>query len=137
LFLKRCRVYRYADEAWKERGVGEMKVLVQPQVIPDGYTSGGRDVLPANVSLNNVQRARLLMRREQVLKICVNQPIGIDIPHFTPMGSADNSMCWVGEDYSEGSATHEKLAIRFKNASDAEEFQAAVQRAQNYLRNSS
>ncbi|TPP59408.1 E3 SUMO-protein ligase RanBP2 [Fasciola gigantica] len=133
LFLKRCRVYRYVDNAWKERGIGEMKILVQPQTIPEGYTPTGRDVLPTNVKLGKIQRARLLMRREQVLKICVNQPISEDLPHFTPMGSAGNSMCWVGEDYSEGSASHEKLAVRFKHASDAEEFKAAIERAQSCL----
>lgn len=114
IFLKRCRVYRYADKAWKERGIGDLKVLVQPQTIPEGYAFGGRDVLPMDAELGKVQRARLLMRREQVLKICVNQPISESLPHFTPMGSGGSSMCWVGEDYSEGSASLEKLAVRFK-----------------------
>ncbi|CAL8098719.1 unnamed protein product [Calicophoron daubneyi] len=139
LFLQRCRVYRFVDNAWKERGVGDMKVLVLPESIPAGAKTGSREVVKPEVNLGKVRRARLLMRRDQVLKICVNQPIGVDLPTFKPMGSGgkSDSMCWVGDDYSEGTASHELLSIRFKKESDAEEFKAAVKRAQSCLEKSS
>ncbi|KAF5400011.1 hypothetical protein PHET_06760 [Paragonimus heterotremus] len=114
LFLKRCRLYRYVDSAWKERGIGEMKVLIQPHTIPAGCQTGVREVVSETVEIGTIQRARLLMRRDQVLKICVNQPIRADLPSFKPLGNGGLSVCWVGVDYSEGTGNHETLAVRFK-----------------------
>ncbi|KAF7256156.1 hypothetical protein EG68_06423 [Paragonimus skrjabini miyazakii] len=133
LFLKRCRLYRYVDNAWKERGIGEMKVLIQPHAIPVGCQTGVREVVPETVEIGTIQRARLLMRRDQVLKICVNQPIRADLPSFKPLGSGGLSVCWVGVDYSEGTGNHETLAVRFKLESDTEAFKTAVFRAQTLL----
>ncbi|KAF8571816.1 hypothetical protein P879_01362 [Paragonimus westermani] len=133
LFLKRCRLYRYVDSAWKERGIGEMKVLIQPHTIPAGFQAGIREVVPETAEISTIQRARLLMRRDQVLKICVNQPIGADLPSFKPLGNSGLSVCWVGVDYSEGTGNHETLAVRFKLESDTEAFKTAVLRAQNLL----
>ncbi|KAA3679040.1 E3 SUMO-protein ligase RanBP2 [Paragonimus westermani] len=133
LFLKRCRLYRYVDSAWKERGVGEMKVLIQPHTVPAGFQAGIREVVPETAEISTIQRARLLMRRDQVFKICVNQPIGADLPSFKPLGNSGLSVCWVGVDYSEGTGNHETLAVRFKHDSDTEAFKTAVLRAQNLL----
>ncbi|CAH8530028.1 unnamed protein product [Dicrocoelium dendriticum] len=134
IFLKSCRVYRYVEGAWKDRGIGDMKVLVSPQQFPAGYRPGSRDVVPHDVNIGPVERARLLMRRHQVLKLCVNQPIGPDFPAFKPLGSGGLGVCWFGEDYSEGTAVHETLAVRFKFQSDTDEFKAAVARAQALLK---
>ncbi|VDP30845.1 unnamed protein product [Schistosoma margrebowiei] len=139
IFLRRCRAYRYVDKAWKERGVGEVKVLVQPRTMPtDAKHFGPRDVVPLEYKLTDIGRARILMRRDQVLKLCLNHPISHEIPVLKPMGnmSGGNSLCWVGEDYSEGSASLETLAVRFKLDTDAEEFKAAISRAQAALSDS-
>ncbi|CAH8502747.1 unnamed protein product [Schistosoma bovis] len=139
IFLRRCRAYRYVDKVWKERGVGEIKVLVQPRTMPtDAKHFGPRDVVPLEYKLTDIGRARILMRRDQVLKLCLNHPISHEIPVLKPMGnmSGGNSLCWVGEDYSEGSASLETLAVRFKLDTDAEEFKAAISRAQAALSDS-
>ncbi|KAG5450440.1 E3 SUMO-protein ligase RanBP2 [Clonorchis sinensis] len=132
LFFGRCRAYRFVDGAWKERGVGNIKVLVQPQSVPKGCKLGSKEIVPNDVDLGVVDRSRLLMRRDQVLKLCINQLIGSDVPMFKPMGNT--GVCWVGEDYSEGSAVRETFAVRFKDETDLASFKAAVTRARNLLK---
>ncbi|CAH8841817.1 unnamed protein product [Trichobilharzia szidati] len=138
IFLRRCRAYRYVDKEWKERGVGEIKVLVRPRTMPTDVHFGPRDVVPSDYTLTDIGRARILMRRDQILKLCLNHPISSDLPVFKPMGSSAsaNSLCWVGEDYSEGTGSLETLAVRFKFDTDANEFKAAVARAQSALKSS-
>ncbi|VDQ08401.1 unnamed protein product [Trichobilharzia regenti] len=138
IFLRRCRAYRYVDKEWKERGVGEIKVLVRPRAMPTDVHYGPRDVVPLDYTLTDIGRARILMRRDQILKLCLNHPISSDLPVFKPMGSSAsaNSLCWVGEDYSEGTGSLETLAVRFKFDTDANEFKAAVARAQSALKSS-
>ncbi|KAK4469088.1 hypothetical protein MN116_006676 [Schistosoma mekongi] len=135
IFLRRCRAYRYVDKAWKERGIGEIKILVRPRTMPTDAQFGPRDIVPSDYKLPDIGRARILMRRDQVLKLCLNHPISCELPVLKPMGNmaGGNSLCWVGEDYSEGTASLETLAVRFKLDKDAEEFKAAVARAQSAL----
>ncbi|CAH8509636.1 unnamed protein product [Heterobilharzia americana] len=138
IFLRRCRAYRYVDKEWKERGVGEIKVLVRPRTMPADAHYGPRDVVPLEYKLTDIGRARILMRRDQILKLCLNHPISVDLPVLKPMSqsASGNSLCWVGEDYSEGSGSLETLAVRFKFDTDANEFKAAVARAQSALKSS-
>ena len=49
LFEHRAKLYRY-DNEWKERGLGDIKILQH----------------------NKTKKVRILMRREQVMKICAN-----------------------------------------------------------------
>ena len=49
LFSHRANLYRWNDAQWKERGLGDMKILKSKN-----------------------DKARIVMRREQVLKICAN-----------------------------------------------------------------
>ena len=55
LFCERCKLFRYDGGAsqWRERGVGDIKIL--------------RD--------SNSNKNRILMRREHVLKLCANHMI--------------------------------------------------------------
>lgn len=53
MFGERCKLFRMDDGQWKERGVGELKILKQ--------------------ATNNTYR--LVMRREQVLKLCANHKL--------------------------------------------------------------
>lgn len=110
-FEHRAKLLRYVKETkeWKERGIGQMKVLVNKQ---------------------DASKVRLLMRREQVLKLCCNQLLQSDTK-FNTLGSAGTSMTWFGQDFSENELQVELFAIRFKTAEMCREFHDAVLAAQN------
>ncbi len=103
LFLRRCKLYRMIDNQWKERGLGDMKILVQPKApVPADYLDP-RSELPTSKDIQGgINYARLLMRRDQVLKICANHTISADLPVFKPLTVATNAICWVTKDFSEG-----------------------------------
>lgn len=75
-------------------------------------------------------RVRLLMRREQVLKICCNQMLTKDMK-FNKMANTQTALTWFGQDYSENELQVEMLAIRFKTAEICQQFQNAILTAQN------
>lgn len=52
-FSERCKLFRMIDSQWKERGIGELKILRH----------------------KTKQSYRLVMRREQVLKLCANHKL--------------------------------------------------------------
>ncbi|KAJ7392584.1 E3 SUMO-protein ligase RanBP2 [Desmophyllum pertusum] len=102
LFSERAKLYRFdADSGqWKERGVGDIKLLRHP-------TSS---------------QGRVLMRREQIKKLCANHNINAGMELKPNIGS-DRSWVWyTPADYSEGEARPEKLAIKFKSAEIAGKF---------------
>uniref|UniRef100_A0A1B0DDN2 RanBD1 domain-containing protein n=1 Tax=Phlebotomus papatasi TaxID=29031 RepID=A0A1B0DDN2_PHLPP len=110
LFEHRAKLLRFDKETkeWKERGIGNMKVLVNK---------------------DDSSKVRLLMRREQVLKLCCNQLITEDLK-FTKMQGLDTALTWYGQDYSENEVKVEMLAIRFKTADICSDFHNAVLKAQ-------
>lgn len=93
VFDDRAKLLRYDSytKEWKERGIGQMKILYHPK---DGYY-------------------QLLMRRELVLKICCNQRLSADL-ELKPLSSSEKAMSWIGRDFSEGESKKELFAIRFK-----------------------
>lgn len=92
-FDDRAKLLRYdpSTKEWKEKGIGQMKILHNSK---DGYY-------------------QLLMRREIVLKICCNQRLSADL-ELKPVTSSDKAMSWIGQDFSEGESKKELFAIRFK-----------------------
>jgi E3 SUMO-protein ligase RanBP2 len=112
LFKQRCKLYRFesATGEWKEKGVGEMKLLSHNQ---------------------NAGVYRLLMRRDQVLKLCANHRITADLKFEI---YNEKQVRWHAEDYSEVSGgKHETLAARFKSEADARKFKEECERAQSAL----
>lgn len=102
VFCHRAKLYRYeaATKEWKERGVGEMKILHHP--------------------LNNTYR--LLLRREQVHKVVCNQLVTSDLA-LKPLSLSDRAWCWGALNYAEEDEPKvEELAIRFKLPETAREF---------------
>lgn len=69
---------------------------------------------------------RLLMRREQVHKIVLNQLITSDLD-LQPLQSSDRAWLWGGVNYTDDGSQLEKLAARFKNPELAEKFRQSVQ----------
>ena len=113
LFDERGKLYRFdfPTNQWKERGIGNMKIVY--------YHGNGQ--------------TRLLMRRDQILKICCNHYITSNMSIETHMGSP-KAMTWFTQvDYSEETSLPQKLAIRFKHEETAgkfrELFEDAVKKA--------
>lgn len=79
LFKERTKLYRWdrTISQWKERGIGDIKILFHPK--KHSY--------------------RILMRREQVLKVCANHTItqGMEL---RPMDTSANAIIWTAADYA-------------------------------------
>ena len=102
LFCERAKLYRFDSDSsqWKERGVGEMKLLRHPKSC----------------------QGRVLMRREQIKKLCANHYISAGM-ELKPNVGSDRSWVWyTPADYAEGEAKPERLAIKFKSAEIAGKF---------------
>ncbi|XP_017317433.2 RANBP2-like and GRIP domain-containing protein 5/6 isoform X1 [Ictalurus punctatus] len=113
MFCNRAKLFRFETEAkeWKERGIGSIKILKHK-------TSG---------------KYRLLMRREQVLKICANHYITADMV-LKPNAGSDKSWVWYAIDYADEMPKTEQLAIRFKTADEAALFKQKFEEAQRAIR---
>lgn len=81
LFKERAKLYRWDRDAtqWKERGVGEIKILFHTQK----------------------KCYRVLMRREQVLKVCANHVITKEM-NLVPSDTSNNALIWTATDYAGG-----------------------------------
>ncbi|KAL0185375.1 hypothetical protein M9458_021072, partial [Cirrhinus mrigala] len=112
MFCTRAKLFRFDSETkgWKERGIGSIKILKHK-------TSG---------------KVRLLMRREQVLKICANHYITADMA-LKPNAGSDKSWVWYAMDYADEMPKTEQLAIRFKTADEAALFKVKFEEAQKFL----
>ncbi|XP_031847905.1 E3 SUMO-protein ligase RanBP2 [Nomia melanderi] len=112
VFCERAKLYRYdnATREWKERGVGEMKIL------------------------HHAERGtyRLLLRREQVHKVVCNLLLTPDI-HFTKLATSDRAWVWAGMNYAEEQSCAEQLAVKFKNSDLAAKFKDTVDKIQQTL----
>lgn len=63
------------------------------------------------------------MRREQILKICLNHYITSDLDMIS---KDERTWMWGAQDFSEGVIVPEKFACRFKSVDIAEDFRKAV-----------
>jgi Ran-binding protein 1 len=81
------------QKEWKERGVGDVKLLKHK------VTS----------------KIRVLMRRDKTHKICANHYANADIV-LSPNVGSDRSWVYTTVDFSEGESKQELLAIRFANS---------------------
>ncbi|KFB38061.1 AGAP002982-PA-like protein [Anopheles sinensis] len=113
LFGDRAKLYRYDSDTkeWKERGVGELKVLHHP--VRNTY--------------------RLLLRREQIHKLVLNHAITAELA-ITPMNNSAKAFMWGAMNHAESPGQLEKLAVRFKNEAIADQFRGVVEQCQESLR---
>ncbi|XP_068685132.1 E3 SUMO-protein ligase RanBP2-like [Montipora foliosa] len=115
MFSHRAKLYRYVTEEkqWKERGVGDIKLL--------------RNTFTGKI--------RVLMRREQVLKICANHQITTDMK-LQPNAGSERSWVWsTAADFSEEECKAERLAVKFKNEEIAKQFKEKFEECQEILKN--
>lgn len=112
MFHHRAKLYRYnnATKEWKERGVGEMKIL---------HHAGHGTY-------------RLLLRREQVHKVVCNFLITPDV-EFKPLSTSDKAWVWAGMNYIDQEPTVEQLAVKFKTLELAQEFKTHIDKIQQEL----
>ena len=77
---------------------------------------------------------RLLLRREQVHKVVLNQLITVDFD-LQQLNTSDRAWIWCGYNFTEdGEHVVEKLAARFKNTDSATKFYNAVQDSMSMLK---
>ena len=101
-FKQRCKLYRYDTSVmkWKENGVGEMKLLCN----------------------RNMQKSRLVMRRDQVLKLCANHSLS-ETMKLEPFPSNELTVtCNALGDTSDNPPEDKLLAAKFKNKDILSEF---------------
>ncbi|KYM79611.1 E3 SUMO-protein ligase RanBP2, partial [Atta colombica] len=105
LYCGRAKLFRFVDKEWKERGVGDVKLL-----------------------RNTEGKVRLLMRRDQILKICANHMLRPDM-ELSPMTNNNKAWFWVANDFADEEVKLEKFCIRFKTAEEAMTFKEAFDQA--------
>lgn len=103
IFNERAKLFRFDGTEWKERGVGQMKILHH-------LTNG---------------TYRFLLRREQVHKVVLNMLISVDTD-LQPLNTSDKAWLWAGYNYAEDEPALEKLAIRFKSCELARQFKDSI-----------
>lgn len=117
LFEHRAKLLRFDSTAkeWKERGLGNIKLLVHK---------------------DNVQKVRLLMRREQIMKVCCNHAITKDMT-FQKMPNMDKAVTWCAKDFSEGELVAETFCLRFKTVLLCDQFIEAINSVQTKMKDES
>ena len=114
LFSHRAKLYRFVadDKQWKDRGVGDIKLLKNKES----------------------ERIRVLMRRDQVKKLCANHQITEDM-RLQPNAGSDRSWVWSTlADFSEQECRAEQLAVRFKTEEIANQFKEKFEECQEMLK---
>ena len=111
LFKERCKLFRFRDNQWKERGIGNAKLIRKDEA----------------------KRVRFVMRQEKTLKPCGNFVI-TEKPscELAPMGNNEKQFMWACQDFSDPEhpdGNLEKLAIRFQTVEQATKFKASFEAA--------
>ena len=109
IYKERVKLFRFRDNQWKERGVGNAKLLRN----------------------DTEKKIRFVMRQEKTLKPVGNFLI-TELPscELKPMANSDKAYMWVCNDFSDGEGVLDKLAIRFKSAEQAEQFKKIFEASQ-------
>lgn len=107
----RSKLYRMDNEAdppeWKERGLGDMRILFHPKR----------------------RSYRIVMRREQTLKICANHKITAEMT-LRPMVGSEKAFVWfTAADAADEEPIHQTLAARFGSKENADAFKDAFEDA--------
>ncbi|CAE7838259.1 RANBP2 [Symbiodinium sp. CCMP2592] len=105
LYCQRSKLYRFRDAEWKERGVGDAKLLKH--------------------QVNG--KIRFLLRQERTGKVVANHFL-VDVPPYCQLeknAGSETTWVWCAMDFSEDSAQMEQFALRFRDAELAEKFAQA------------
>nr|XP_034306449.1 RANBP2-like and GRIP domain-containing protein 5/6 isoform X2 [Crassostrea gigas] len=111
LFEHRAKLFRFHNKVWKERGLGDIKIL-------ENKAS---------------KKIRVLMRREQILKVCCNHYI-TDKLDLKPMPNSNGkAWTWYAMDHSDDEPKCEQFSVRFKTPEIANKFKEAFDNAKKKL----
>jgi hypothetical protein len=111
IYKQRAKLYRLRDEQWKERGVGNAKLMRHKET----------------------KKIRMIMRQEKTLKPIANFNVAEDpLCVLLPMNNNDKAYCWSCYDCSDEESAVEKLALRLKDADLSQKFKDAIDAAQVY-----
>jgi len=89
IFIARAKLYRFENKEWKERGIGDLKLLKHKQT----------------------GKVRLLMRREKIFKICANHYFH---PSMELKAMSEKSWQWiVSADFAKEHPRLEHFCVRF------------------------
>lgn len=105
-FRIRAKVYRFADDEWKERGQGEILIAEN----------------------SKEKKYRLLLHRDQTLKCAVNLPL-IEGVAVKPLGNSDKAVTVAGLDFSDNEKKQTVFAVKFTEAWMCKNFQIAIEHA--------
>lgn len=114
LWSQRSKLFRFRDEEWKERGLGEAKLL-------RSKATG---------------RVRFLLRQDKTEKVAANHFVVDHDPYCDLRPNADSQKiwCWCAQDFAEGHLEVERFALKFGTEELANKFKEAFDDAK--LRNS-
>ncbi|XP_055070763.2 uncharacterized protein [Misgurnus anguillicaudatus] len=109
LFRHRAKLYCFHKElrVWKERGVGDLKILQNYQT----------------------KHTRLVMRRSQVLKLCANHYITSDMK-LKPLKDSRRGWVWMAYDFAEDVGMVKQFAVRFRLQETVDAFKEIFEDAQ-------
>lgn len=117
LLCQRAKLFRLVTTnggvEWKERGIGNIKILLNPET----------------------GKVRILMRRDQVHKICANHFLTKDMI-ISPMINNDKAYIWAAQDFADEQLTLEKFCVRFKTSDEAKKFAEAFELAKSKIQES-
>jgi len=105
LWSQRSKLYRFREDEWKERGLGEAKLL-------KNKANG---------------RIRFLLRQEKTLKVVANHFVVDHDPYcdLRPNSDSQKILCWCAQDWSEGEMAVERFALKFGTEDFAKKFHEA------------
>ena len=111
IYKGRAKLYRWDDNQWKERGLGDVKLL--------------RNIATRRVSF--------VMRQDSTKKVIANFVLEDD-PLCTLLSHAgsDKAWLWMAHDYSEGEQRRDKFAIRLGSTELSQVFKTAFDAAKVY-----
>lgn len=99
IFDSRAKLFRFIGGEWKERGLGQLKLL-------KNEVTG---------------KIRLLMRRDIVHTVCANHIISPEM-ELSPMKGSDKAYFWVANDFADETVKLEKFSVRFKTVDIGKKF---------------
>ena len=109
IYRNRVKLFRFRDNQWKERGVGNARLMRNKET----------------------RKVRLVMRQEKTLKPIANFLLSGDGQcALTAMANNEKAWTWGCNDFSdEEGGQLEKLCMKFNNKTSADEFKAAFEAA--------